>query len=287
MKKRLNTLAGLTIGAMLVAINPSQAEELAAVRVIYTSIDQPVLKIADSPQVANFFVKVRSPDRLLRPSDFYCMSETAATEPLIMPLDNFEYQITCSTTFQLTTTSGIKNVSLKARTVNLIADNAVNTSPSEETDSFGQPNGAKTFDFNRFETLAFTSALIAVNPPQTFQYPQFPKEGTGYVLFDTRNQTFLPLKIAVNKKTKKVTINCPDPVIAKIGPIQKYHLLNLGSIPGARLTQIPKFNYLQKEFRGKNLILKCSTINSIKIGNFNLPIAYTESKPTQITFPAK
>ena len=269
------------------------------VKVLYTTIDNPVVYTSNGPSSVKLTAYLSSPTRSLLPTDFSCTGTMAPARPVVIELFNSEFKVTCEVKFEVASPPGMKPIRLTGgyngddtalSPFILSPSNATFKTVNQVKDDFGQITKISKFDYsfmaeNVGEILA--SSFVAVNPHSNFKFPEFLKFEEGYILFDSRNIDVKPLKVSVKKPSKLFSLSCPNNVPQKFSIGRQFYVVSIGESTEFYADKLPWFSYSDKKLQGKTLDIKCSVLSYVAVGGpkLDIPFTYTESINKRFKFP--
>ena len=297
MLKRI-TLSVISL-ALFSGINFASAEESHLIKVVYTTIDNPVIS-SESAKI-NFVAHVKYEDGTLDLSKLSCINGAAESLPAIVSqISNTEFTITCSINMDQNLESSLRFISFSSmqngtdgRVINFIPDSAMLNFTNTAKDSFGTESTMQQLAYTSGPKFNF-GTYIAIRPTGTYSFPKFKKTQEGYIIFDSRNSTSSKIQILIDKKKKMFGYKCPDQNLPT--PLINTQTSELSTLyadgkivsrSSSKYSYLANHSYINTKFRGKNVIFTCTVTQTWPGPNqpFGPLLAYTESIPTSYKFP--
>jgi hypothetical protein len=273
-------------------------------RVKYTTITNPVIQTSASPQDVTFTANIQTDVYQLKAGDLECSDGQSQVGAIIKQIATNEFSASCTYTYDSSSKAGLRTIFLTNNVfspnyvapgrpiLKLIPANAKVIYPIKEKDSFGLDVIKNIYAFNMFARMNFwVTAPLAINPPQAFKYPNFPKNSDQYVIFDARKPAPATFKVSINKKSKTFSVSCADQSIPGLSNETRIYRKELiwgawgpfSISTGKSVNNIP---YLTSDTKGKKLDMSCSYFINLKNPVFEgIQVAYVESAVRSVQFP--
>jgi hypothetical protein len=265
-------------------------------RLKYSTIKNPIVQNSSIPQDVTLTAFFQTDNYQISDGDLVCNEDSIEINAVSTMLSSNEFSVSCTYRYDKTSVSALKVISMYSSKPNLIIIplNAKVIYPVKYRDDFGQ---IATKNLYAYEIYARGTSLIgfpvAINPPQTYRYPNFQQDLGTYTIFDARIFSTATLNLTINKKTKTFTPSCigPDTVgLLKETRIPMKILFNgeMGYSPIATNNGGMSYPYTKPSYSGKKLDLSCAYLVGLKDPTLaGLNIAYFESPIKAIQFPTK
>jgi len=299
----------LMISAQLVTTTPeiarAQSESPVILKVLYTTVLNPVIQVANSPADVEFIAYLNVSNYQLTDGDLVCGDKYPPAQAKVTQIGPDYYSAKCTLTFAQSTSSILTTIRMTGKQemignqtkFKLIPANAYQQYTAQSKDSFGQTVENTLFGYEIFSqyNYNFVTAVVAVNPPSTFSYPRFPLESNAYVIFDVRNSLAKDLQIKSDPKRKSMSVTCQKNPLLGTHPVPSRNvtrtvlvLKNWRSIYNSVNEYTFNVDYLTREYKGQKLNLTCSYFVGIKDRLFGDHVmTYVESKPKLVNFPKR
>ena len=270
-------------------------------RVKYTTINNPLVQTASSPQEVTFTAYIQTDGYQLIEGDFSCNDNQIVVPAIAKQIEPNEFAASCTYNYDKNTKTGLRNIYMSTRYVPVgmsglkaIPANAKIIYPIKEKDSFGQDVTRKTYAFDLYSRQSsWLGAPVAINPPQNFVYPGFPKNSEGFIIFDARSSSPVNFKVNINTKTKVFSASCADQKVLGLSNETRIYWKELiwgawGPFPISTSKSVRTYPYLTSHTKGKNLDMSCSYFISLKNPIFaGIQVTYVESAIRSVQFPKK
>ncbi len=293
----LVTLVIISLSTPSALSNVNQDQYL---RVKYTTISNPIIQTNSSPQEVNFSVLIETDGYQIEENDLICNDGGSNISAKLIELVKNEYSATCTFKYDNASQTGLRTIYMSTRfalqgaaNLRLIPANAKIIYPVKEKDSFGQTVIRNVSAFDMFSRQsAWLGAPVAINPPQNFKYPNFPKVSDAFIVFEARYPQPVDFKVSIDKRSKTFSAKCADqtpPGFKNETKIYRKELLWGGWGPFAISAGKPVTgSYLESPLKGKKVNLSCAYLISLKNPIFpGIQIAYVESLLKTVQFPKK
>lgn len=272
-----------------------------SLRVKYTTITNPVIQTSASPQAVTLTAYIQTDGYQLIDGALKCSDGQTTVDAVAEQLATNEFSASCTYTYDSSSKAGLRTLSLSTLgaapgrpILKLIPANAKVIHPLKEKDSFGINVTKNVYAFDLFARLNFwVAAPVAINPPQSFKYPGFPKNSEDFIIFDARKPSPVAFKVNINNKSKIWSASCADqgaPGLLNETRIYRKEVIwgwqgifEISTNKSAR-----SYSYLTSDTKGKKLDMSCSYFIGLKNAVFEgIQVAYVESAVRSVQFPKK
>ena len=287
------------------SLNPTavRADDTAIqyLRVKYTTITNPVIQTSASPQAVTLTAYIQTDGYQLIDGALGCSDNQTPVAAVAKQLATNEFSASCTFTYDSSSKPGLRTIFFSTSyatpgrpILKLIPANAKIIYPIKENDSFGINVTKNVYAFDLFARLNFwIAAPVAINPPQNFKYPSFPKNSEDFIIFDARKPSPVAFKVNINNKSKIFSASCADQ--GAPGLLNETRIYRKEVIWGFRgpfeistSKSARSYSYLTSDTKGKKLDMSCSYFIGLKNPIFEgIQVAYVESAVRSVQFPKK
>jgi hypothetical protein len=270
-------------------------------RVKYTTITNPIIQTSAAQQEVTFTAFIETGGYQLVENDLTCNDGRSTISATPTEIAKNEFSASCKFNHDNSSQPGLRNIYLSTRysspgvaSLKLIPANAKIIYPIDEKDSFGQNVVKNTYAFDLYSRQSvWLVAPVAINPPQSFKYPSFPKASDAYIVFDARNPKPVDFKVTINGRSKTFSSSCADQSAAGLTNETKIFTKQLiwahwGPYSISTSKQVRTHSYLDPLLKGKKRDMSCSYLIGLKNPIFaGVQVAYVESAVRSVQFPKK
>ena len=270
-------------------------------KVKYTTISSPVIQTTAAPQEVTFAVFIETDGYQLVENDLTCNDGPSTIPATTTEIAKNDFSASCKFKYDNLSQPGLRTIFLSTRyaspgvaRLKLIPANAKIIYPIREKDSFGQNVVKNIYAFDLYSRQSlWLGAPVAINPPQSFKYPGFPKASDAFIVFDARNPKPVNFKVTINVKSKTFSSICADQSPAGLTNETKIFTkqliwANWGPYPISTSKQLRTDSYLDPVLKGKKHDMSCSYFIGLKNPIFEgIQVAYVESAVRSVQFPKK
>ncbi len=286
-----------SLSAPIAQSNVNQDQYL---KVRYTTITNPVIQTTASPQEVTYTAFIETDGYQIIDNDLTCNDGGSVVPASQTEIAKNNFSASCTFKYDNASQTGLRTIYMSTRfavqgsaNLKLIPANAKIIYPVAEKDSFGQTVIKNVSAFEMFSRQsAWLGAPVAINPPQNFKYPNFPKISDAFIVFEARYPQPVDFKVSIDKRSKTFSAKCADqtpPGFKNETKIYRKELLWGGWGPFAISAGKPVTgSYLESPLKGKKVNLSCAYLISLKNPIFpGIQIAYVESPLKTVQFPKK
>jgi len=275
-------------------------------RVKYTTITNPVIQTSASPQEVTFTANIQTDVYQLKAGDLECSDGQSQVGAIIKQIATNEFSASCTYTYDSSSKAGLRTIFLTNNVfspnyvapgrpiLKLIPANAKIIYPIKEKDSFGIDVIKNFYAFELYARLNFwVAAPVAINPPQGFKYPGFPKSSEDFIVFDARRPSPVAFKVNINNKSKIFSGSCADQSVPGLSNETRIYRKEAiwafrGPFEISTSKSVRSYSYLTSDTKGKKLDMSCSYFIGLKNPVFEgIQVAYVESSVRSVQFPKK
>jgi hypothetical protein len=270
-------------------------------RVKYTSITNPVIQTSSSPQAVTLTAYIQTDGYQLIDGALGCSDNQTQVAAVAKQIATNEFTASCTFAYDSSSKAGLRTIFFSTPyatpgrpILKLIPANAKIIYPIKEKDSFGLDVIKNFYAFDLYARLNFwVAAPVAINPPQGFKYPGFPKSSEDFIVFDERRPSPVAFKVNINNKSKIFSGSCADQSVPGLSNETRIYRKEAiwafrGPFEISTGKSVRSYSYLTSYTKGKKLDMSCSYFIGLKNPVFEgIQVAYVESAVRSVQFPKK